>query len=82
MEDLEGELLEYEIVGEFLVDIKKEFRGENKEEVKVAELKRLEQGGRTINEFVQEFRRAVRGSRYKGRLLVEEFKQGMNVTIC
>ena len=82
MEDLEGELLEYEIVGEFLVDIKKEFRGENKEEVKVAELKRLEQGERTINEFVQEFRRAVRGSRYKGRLLVEEFKQGMNVTIC
>ena len=82
MEDLEGELLEYEIVGEFLVDIKKKFREENKEEVKVAELKRLEQGRRTIKEFVQEFRRAARGSRYKGRLLVEEFKQGMNVTIC
>jgi len=42
LEDLEGELLEYEIVEEFLVDIKKEFRGENKEEVNVAELKRLE----------------------------------------
>jgi len=82
LEDLEGELLEYEIVGEFLVDIKKKFREENKEEVKVAELKRLEQGRRTIKEFVQEFRRAARGSRYKGRLLVEEFKQGMNVTIC
>ena len=49
--------------------------------VKVAELKRLEQGGRTIEEFIQEFRRAVRGSGYEERPLVEEFKRGMNVVI-
>ena len=42
LEDLEGELLEYEIVGEFLVDIRKEFGGGDEETVKVAELKRLE----------------------------------------
>ena len=42
MEDLEGRLLEYESVGEFLVDIKKEFRGGDEELVKVAELQRLE----------------------------------------
>ena len=42
MEDLEGRLLEYELVGEFLVDIKKEFRGGDEESVKVAELQRLE----------------------------------------
>jgi len=48
----------------------------NKEElVKVAELKRLKQGGRTMEEFVQEFRRAARESRYKGRPLIEEFKR-------
>ena len=41
MEDLEGELLEYEIVGEFLANIRKEFRRENEELVKVVELKRL-----------------------------------------
>ena len=41
LEDLERRLLEYEIVGEFLADIRKEFRGEDKESVKVAELKRL-----------------------------------------
>ena len=51
MEDLEAELLEYETAGEFLTEIKKEF-GEDKEAVKVAELRRLEQGGKIIKEFV------------------------------
>jgi len=78
---LEERLLEYEIAGEFLAVIKKEFEGGNEETIKVAELKRLEQGGRTIKEFVQEFRRATRDSEYKGRPLVEEFKRGMNRTI-
>jgi len=40
--------LEYESVGEFLAAIKKEFEGEEEELVKVAELKKLEQGGRMI----------------------------------
>ena len=31
-----------------------------------------------MEEFVQEFRRVARGSRYKGRSLVEEFKRDMN----
>ena len=31
-----------------------------------------------MEEFVQEFKRAARGSGYKGRPLVEEFKRGMN----
>jgi len=47
----------------------------------VAELKRLEQGERIIEEFVQEFRRAVKGSSYEGRPLVEEFKRVMNGVI-
>ena len=58
--------------------IKKEFGGEEEGSVKVAELKRLEQEERTIEEFIQEFRRAARGSGYKGRLLIKEFKRGMN----
>jgi len=49
---LEGELLEYEIVREFLTDIRKEFGRGDEEEVKVVELKRLEQGGKTIEELV------------------------------
>ena len=39
-------------MGEFLVDIKKEFRGGDKELIKVAELQRLKQGNKTIEEFV------------------------------
>ena len=31
-----------------------------------------------MEEFIQEFKRAARGSRYEGRPLVEEFKRGMN----
>jgi len=66
LEDLEGELLEYETAGEFLADIKKEFGREDKKTVKVAELKKLEQEGRTMEEFVQKFRRIARRSKYKG----------------
>ena len=49
--------------------------------VKVAELRKLEQGGKMMEEFVQEFKRAARGSGYEGRPLVEEFKRGMNGVI-
>ena len=74
--------MEYKTAGEFLADIKKEFGGGDKESVKVTELKRLEQEGRIIEEFVQEFRRTTRGSRYEERLLVEEFKRGISAIIC
>ena len=77
LEDLEAEILEYEIAGKFLADMKKEFSKGDKKMVKIAELKRLEQRGKTIKEFVQEFRRAARRSGYKGRPLVEEFKRGI-----
>ena len=46
--------------------------------MKAVELRKLEQGERTMEEFVQEFKWAARGSEYEGRLLVEEFKRGMN----
>ena len=35
-------------------------------------------GGKTIEEFMQEFKRAARGSGYKERPLIEEFKRRMN----
>ena len=81
LEELEAEELEFKTVGEFLAEIKKEFGGGEEESAKVAELKKLEQGERMIEEFVQEFKRAARESGYKGRLLVEEFKRGMNGVI-
>jgi len=73
LEDLEA--------GEFLAGLKKKFGEEDEKTVKKAELKRLEQGERMMEEFVQELRRAVRESGYEGRPLVEEFKRGMSRTI-
>ena len=70
--------IEYETVEEFLTVLKKEFSGGEEEAVKVVELRKLEQEGRMMEEFVQEFKRVVRESGYKGRLLVKEFKRGMN----
>ena len=81
LEELEAGELEFETVGEFLAEVKKEFGGGEEESVKAAELRKLEQGGRTMEEFVQEFKRAARGSGYEERPLVEEFKRGMNGTI-
>jgi len=34
-----------------------------------------------MEEFVQEFRKAARESRYRKRLLIEEFKRNMNSVI-
>ena len=49
--------------------------------IKVAELKKVEQGGKTMKEFVQEFRKTARDSGYKKKLLVEKFKREMNEVI-
>jgi len=81
LEELEAGELEFEVVGEFLAEIKKEFGGGEEKSVKAAELRKLEQGGKTMKEFVQKFKRAVRRSGYEGRLLVEEFKREMNGAI-
>ena len=42
LENLERKLLEYETVGEFLAEIRKEFGEKEEELVKVAKLRRLE----------------------------------------
>ena len=72
LEDLEAGEIEYELAGEFLAELKREFGEEEEESVKVAELRKLEQGGRMMEEFVQEFKRVVRESGYEGPPLVEE----------
>ena len=78
MEKLESGEIEYESAEEFLMSLRKEFGGKEEESVKAAELRKLEQGGRMMEKFVQKFKQAMRGSEYEGRPLVEEFKRGMN----
>jgi len=78
MEELEAGEVKYESVEESLTSLKKEFGGGEEESVKVAELRKLEQEGRMMEEFVQEFERAARESGYEGRLLIEKFKRGIS----
>jgi len=81
IKELETGKIEFESAGEFLAEIKKEFRGGDEESVKIGELKKIKQGGRTMEEFVQDFKRTVRGSSYEGYPLIEEFKWSMNRSI-
>ena len=74
IKNLEAEEVEYKLVEEFLLEIKKEFRREDEESVKIMKLKRIEQKGKNIKEFVQDFKRVVRGSGYEGCPLIKEFK--------
>ena len=78
MEELETGEMEYEMVEEFLTVLKKEYSKGEEELVKAAELRKLEQEGRTMEEFIQEFKRVARESRYERRLLIKEFKREMN----
>ena len=71
-------LIIYETVEEFLTSLKKEFGRREEELVKAAELRKLEQEGKMMEKFVQELKRAARGSGYERRPLVEEFKREMN----
>ena len=81
LEDLKVEKVEYESTGEFLTQIKKEFGEGDEESMKVAELKRIEQESKMIEEFVQDFKRVTRGSSYEEYSLIEEFKWGINRAI-
>ena len=81
LENLEAGEVEYESAGDFLAEIKKEFGEGDEKLMKVAELKKIEQGSRIMKEFVQDFKRIARESGYEKCPLIEEFKQGMNGAI-
>ena len=65
LEELEAGKLEFEMVEEFLAEIKK-FGGGKEESVKAAELRKIEQGGKMMEEFMQEFKKVARKSGYEG----------------
>ena len=48
--------LEYETAEDFLMSLKKEFGGGEEKSVKAAELRKLEQEEKMMEEFVQEFK--------------------------
>jgi len=70
-----------ETMEELFEKMREEFREFDKESRKADELRLLTQGSKTCDEYIQEFRRAARGSRYEGRALINRFKEGLNGTI-
>ena len=56
---LEGKHLERSRgkIGELLMDLKKEFEGGANKMLKITKLKKIKQGSRTIEKFVQKLRR-------------------------
>ena len=65
IKDLEGGNVEYISVEDFLADLKIEFEKENNKLAKVTKLKRVEQRGRIIKEFIQKLKRVVRRSSFE-----------------
>jgi len=72
---------EMESAEQLFVKIRDNFGETSEEERKIEQLKTIEQGGRTCDEYVQEFKKVARGSGYEGRPLIEEFKRGLNRAI-
>jgi len=72
---------EVESVEQLFMKIRNNFGETPEEERKIEQLRTIEQGGRTYNKYVQEFKKVARGSSYEGRSLIKEFKRGLNGSI-
>jgi len=72
---------EVESAEQLFAKIRNDFGEMSEEERKIEQLRTIEQAGRTCDEYVQEFKKVARGSGYKGRPLIEEFKRGLNGAI-
>jgi len=64
-----------ETVEQLFSKIRNDFGETSEEERKIEQLRTIEQGGRTCDEYIQEFKKVARGSGYEGRPLIEEFKR-------
>jgi len=81
LDELAKEESEVESAEQLFAKIRNDFREISEEKRKIEQLRTIEQGGRTCNEYVQEFKKVARGSGYKGRPLIKEFKRGLNRVI-
>jgi len=81
MDELSKGDSEVETVEQLFSKIRNDFGETLEEERKIEQLWTIEQGGRTYDEYVQEFKKVARGSSYEGRPLIKEFKRGLNRVI-
>ena len=81
LDELAKRELEVESVKQLFTKIRNNFGETLEKERKIEQLRTIEQGGRTCDEYIQEFKKVTRGSSYEGRPLIEEFKRGLNRSI-
>jgi len=81
LDELAKRELEVESVKQLFTKIRNNFGETLEKERKIEQLRTIEQGERTCDEYVQEFKKVTRGSSYKERPLIEEFKRGLNGSI-
>ena len=81
LDELAKGKLEVDSAEQLFTKIRNNFGETSEEERKIEQLRTIKQGGRTCDEYVQEFKKVTRGSSYEGRPLIEEFKQGLNKAI-
>ena len=72
---------EVESAEQLFTKIRNNFGETSEEERKIEQLRTIEQGGRTCNKYMQEFKKVARESGYEGRPLIEEFKRELNGSI-
>ena len=74
LDKLAKEESEVESVKQLFTKIRNDFGETLEEERKIEQLRMIEQGGRTCNKYVQEFKKVARKSSYEERSLIKEFK--------
>jgi len=81
LDELAKRELEVESAEQLFTKIRNDFGETSEEERKIEQLRTIEQGGRTCDKYVQEFKKVARESGYEGRPLIKEFKRGLNRSI-
>jgi len=81
LDELAKRELEVESAEQLFTKIRNNFGEILEEKRKIEQLRTIEQGERTCNEYVQEFKKVTRGSGYEGRPLIKEFKRELNGSI-
>jgi len=66
MDELAKGESEVKTVKQLFSKIRNDFRETLEEERKIEQLRTIEQGGRTCDKYVQEFKKIAKGSGYKG----------------
>jgi len=81
MDELAKGESEVESVEQLFTKIRNDFGETSEEERKIEQLRTIEQGNRMCDEYIQEFKKVIRGSSYERQSLIEEFKRGLSGVI-